>query len=304
MDEGFEWLVEGLQYDPPRTVHKFISADAPHFWDAIEKAVLENKIFFSPVANLNDPFEARPVYKEDSVAQVQEYLKKWERTFGKGTTITGGNAYELAKENGLSGFDLAVNAEKNSGYSAEYAKFLISKAKAILEDSRNWTSVTSFTLGWSSPLFWAHYANSHNGVCLEYKVDPESMLQGRLRLVPVTYSEERPVVSTIELLKRAGAGTGGRAKELITPQDLGETVTKLALTKPAEWSYEQEFRLVDTKGSNARTYQAVPSLAVNRIYIGTNVASETREKIRASFGKSVEVVQVGLCDRAFSLKYS
>lgn len=71
-----------------------------------------------------------------------------------------------------------------------------------------------FSRTWSNPLLWSHYASRHRGVCLEFSVNASFV-------EPVEYVHER--------LPMAG------------PPD-ARFLRRLALTKYAHWSYEEEYR--------------------------------------------------------------
>lgn len=72
-------------------------------------------------------------------------------------------------------------------------------------------------------LMWAHYADSHRGVCLEFNGN-----SGIMRLAKkVNYSEMRP---TIRLLDKVGKGSS--------------QVIEATLAKSPHWAYEKEWRIV------------------------------------------------------------
>jgi hypothetical protein len=71
-----------------------------------------------------------------------------------------------------------------------------------------------FCRGWHNPVLWSHYADRHQGICLGFDVDRES-------LKPVSYVSERTPL--------------GRSP---TPEEMRQ----LLYTKYRDWSYEKEFR--------------------------------------------------------------
>lgn len=68
---------------------------------------------------------------------------------------------------------------------------------------------------------WSHYAKGHRGICLIFNAREQVIGDA----YAVRYSNEYPVIAI--------------------PDDPGhEFLIKAVLTKPAEWQYEQEYRIV------------------------------------------------------------
>lgn len=75
-----------------------------------------------------------------------------------------------------------------------------------------------------NPLMWAHYANSHKGICIEYEITPESISRHNndkelLRLCPCAYRDHKPMSN-------------------------GITLDNALMAKASCWSYEEEARLI------------------------------------------------------------
>jgi len=75
-------------------------------------------------------------------------------------------------------------------------------------------------------LMWAHYGDNHKGFCIEYEVDTDN-IACREMLFEVNYVSSLPEISPEELL--------------FSPHS---TITRVLASKPTEWSYEMEYRLV------------------------------------------------------------
>lgn len=104
------------------------------------------------------------------------------------------------------------------------------------------TFYISLSCQMSSVLMWGHYANSHKGVCLVFKI-PVNVMQDRfvsriqcrkLHLVPMLYRDERILVRDYVTEIRNDA----------IEYRLGDLKRHLISYKPKDWSYEREFRLV------------------------------------------------------------
>ncbi len=107
-------------------------------------------------------------------------------------------------------------------------------------------------------LMWAHYANGHRGICLQFALDKwEFAHTGTL---PVTYSPERPFLQINK----------------VTFADL--SIAKLiALTKSADWSYEEEWRLVDPWKSGEHPF---PSEFLSGVIFGWKISKRDENRIR------------------------
>ncbi|MGE3335407.1 MAG: DUF2971 domain-containing protein [Rhodospirillaceae bacterium] len=83
------------------------------------------------------------------------------------------------------------------------------------------SGVLCMTKRWSSPLMWAHYADSHKGMLLGFDVPERAFYQ-------VEYTSKRPNLSEF----------GHKTLDDITPED----IKRLTRLKSAGWSYEEEYR--------------------------------------------------------------
>lgn len=102
--------------------------------------------------------------------------------------------------------------------------------------------VTCFSKNHASLLMWAHYADSHKGVCIEYD-RPESN-----DFVDVIYSERRPKLK-LESLTRYVAAVSMVGKEYSQEIQSKMFLDSMSpfITKSNEWAYEQEVRCLITK---------------------------------------------------------
>src|SRR4029077_15987184 len=85
---------------------------------------------------------------------------------------------------------------------------------------------------------WAHYAGSHSGICVELRPDVPPADQA----LKVVYSRDYPQINFFELAQRI-EGSGPEAQSAQR-----EWVNALLLTKSIDWSYEEEWRILDTTG--------------------------------------------------------
>lgn len=126
-----------------------------------------------------------------------------------------------------------------------------------------------------NPLMWAHYANSHKGICIEYEVTPECLSchnndNELLRLCPCAYRKHKPMTD-------------------------GITLDNALLAKASCWSYEEEARLIyyskdmsqwanpnykdkngkkNTKEARLLDYIFLEGFSVKAIYFGVRISQK------------------------------
>ena len=112
-------------------------------------------------------------------------------------------------------------------------------------------------------LMWSHYADGHKGYCIEYDFSKTTDLD--LLPFPVVYTDKRikmPWKAIIHPLK----------EETI---EASKTMMTALLTKDAEWSYEQEWRILVQHDNNPNVKMPKPSC----VYIGSMCNEENRQRL-------------------------
>lgn len=138
--------------------------------------------------------------------------------------------------------------------------------------------VYSLAGSYSHELLWAHYANSHNGFCLEYDFNKLIDMYSNEDIYPmkVDYSPTPPKLSLFDMQSQK--------KEF--------PIEKMIGVKSNHWEYEDETRIV-FNNPNLKHYN--PS-ALKGIYFGLRMPSDTREKIMERLTgrdlKFYEIIQV------------
>lgn len=128
----------------------------------------------------------------------------------------------------------------------------------VIKEHINANGICCFSKLYDSILMWSHYADYHKGICLKFDVtkDPSFFLT----LLPVTYSQLLPHYNN--------HFCNGE-----------EPVLQILQTKFADWSYEQEIRIVKEKNeilgnknsTNPRIFK-FKNEALIEIIFGTNTS--------------------------------
>lgn len=101
--------------------------------------------------------------------------------------------------------------------------------QATFSELRNTVGVSCFSESEDSLLMWAHYANNHRGICVEYDLlEINNIL--KFTAIPIIYSQER---TRFNLFK----------PERIENDAIGLFIQSLTSKSP-EWSYEKEWRII------------------------------------------------------------
>lgn len=108
----------------------------------------------------------------------------------------------------------------------------LNRMRRTFDELRSGTGVACLCESDDSLLMWAHYANNHQGICVEYDLMDINKVLG-FTAVPVIYSEERPCFN------------------FLNPQSLQNDSTELLIhsltSKSVEWQYEREWRIIRDK---------------------------------------------------------
>lgn len=110
-------------------------------------------------------------------------------------------------------------------------------------------------------LLWAHYANSHKGLCIEYDLDILLKNDGanHIHSFPVLYSNKPPSISFWDIIRN----------------EQNNMIKKFAFHKSKRWEYEQEHRIVTSKiGLNSYNHKALKS-----IYFGLKISESVKYHI-------------------------
>ena len=199
-------------------------------------------LYHSLPKDLNDPFECKPHYKHQSNGKealaVRKLLEKMGRKNGFG--------FKKAK----------AFVSQSMANPQQFQQMLVEAQSYVYNKAR----VCCFTENNEHLLFWAHYANSHKGFCVEFNL--EKMATGGI--YKVKYQNDYPTVS------------------YPPPED--DTMLSPVLIKSKVWEYENEFRSIIYPKAPAFLPETITGIKLNNdsikaVYFGQNIKPEHRDKI-------------------------
>jgi len=153
-------------------------------------------------------------------------------------------------------------------------------------DKKNSAGVYSLSKNCTDELLWAHYANSHEGFCIEYDLDT-LVCFGRNDYFnfDVTYSDHPPKLNI---------------NDMFNIDDKVSFIQKLIGIKSKKWAYEKETRVV-TSESGLQSYDY---RAVKAIYFGLRMPKErTREVMKRLCGRGIKYHQIHLKDNSYKFTF-
>lgn len=163
------------------------------------------------------------------------------------------------------------------GYTGETVKEILDSVYRLGE-SMPILSLAATNLSNDMPL-WAHYANNHNGYCLEYEIIDNTFLY------PVIYEEKRYAANSIitNLVHQAYKmiKEGDRRNNSISPQQA--IILQSHFCKHKSWAYEKEVRLyypkiLESTCSGFLIDEKEVGLKLKGVYLGVQWSREQIER--------------------------
>ena len=145
-----------------------------------------------------------------------------------------------------------------------------------------------------SLLMWAHYANNHCGICVEYEL-LEINRQLGFSPVPIIYSDDRVCIHTLD--------------PNTLEKDIQGIFIESLTSKSPEWSYEKEWRLVMSKIdlTHPEYSERIPVMAVNAfiraVYLGVKASKDFEKAICTHYKETpVKIYRMKLSASNYSLQ--
>lgn len=235
----------------------------------LELLFVEGKLFHALPSQFNDPFECKPHFrwpeKAKEVQKIRKHLIKVARNEGR-----------PRKE-----------AEAVIGQSMAKEGFIQNTIYDSVTRALGEVRVCSFTSSKENLLFWAHYAESHRGFCVEYDAT----------VLPISYAFKVHYSS--------------KYPEVIYPVPADARGLKPVLSKSKEWSYEEEFRTIlvpeaARQPKNDGTSLILSGNEMRNVYFGALMEEDHKQSIIELLNKgpfSPGLWQTTLAQSEFKLKF-
>lgn len=145
--------------------------------------------------------------------------------------------------------------------------------------------IFSLSKSYTDELLWAHYANSHQGFCIEYEL--EKLLKNQRPAhgyFDVIYTNNVPNLSF---------------KHILSKEDPDLLIKTMLGYKSKRWEYENEIRIItESYGLQNYDYRAIKS-----IYFGLKMSNDHIEKMMKSLqGRQIKYFRMHLKPNSFELE--
>ena len=238
-------------------LYKYVSNESMSFSSVLK----DDQVYFSSPLQLNDPFELNKNVRMPS----KQELKLW------------------LKEQGVKRKDLKWCLEKNIEVLSSELTNVDSINKALLESS----GIFCMTPSCDNLLMWAHYANSHKGVCFGFDIE-EDHDECFGYSYNVEYRNSHPSISILEFLNLE---IMIRNFDFEKASDFDGLIEKLLFVKSTHWEYEKEVRMVrdPLRGSGLHTFTRSK---LKEIIIGSRADEQTIKAVKEYKEKKNPTVKV------------
>lgn len=171
----------------------------------------------------------------------------------------------------IENIDKITHAIGTSTININDIKSLIATAfQQINEYINNNVKIACFTTTNTNGLMWSHYADKHQGYCIEYDIKNFDY-KFLFCLYPVLYSQTRfliPLENYIEYSEKVSL------KDFVNDTQFLKDIIKVLRTKSDIWSYEKEWRIILPK-------EEIPllELPIKGVYLGSKIADKHKDEI-------------------------
>ncbi|RBN50625.1 DUF2971 domain-containing protein [Flavobacterium psychrolimnae] len=212
--------------------------------DFYKKIILENELYLTSVDKFNDPFDSTFPFQHDKKELTEENVLK------KFVEINSKNHPNVP----ITQF---INEAKERFAKGEFTSddFWRKDHEKTKRQINEMYGICCLTTKKDNLLMWAHYANSHSGICIGF--DTETLYKSdKVMILKVNYSDSFPKIPLFE------NGVG---------------MLSLTTTKSKHWEYEDEYRL--SKHFAPKTSIKLKDDAIREIIFGCNIDNQSREEI-------------------------
>lgn len=166
----------------------------------------------------------------------------------------------------------------------EYLGGLVDGAPLFIFDHAR---ITCFSYDQKNLLMWSHYADGLRGFCIEFDESKIFKEDERSFMVPVNYADKPPVIDTFvyavtqDLFEYAIDHGYEEYEGESFRSELNRMIRYAVASKPKEWMYEQEVRLVIITDSDDRSpvIHTYPPESVKSIIIGEKMPDEYKSQL-------------------------
>jgi hypothetical protein len=212
--------------------------------DRVRRMIRESVLYFASPESFNDPFDCKVYY--NSSGSLSDLRRKQQKLYKKYAPHLNRNERRLRTAKDMKQFN---------------RQDFVIKITTGGQKKVNAVGILCLSENRDDVVLWSHYADSHKGLCLGFKVSEDQPFFARA--LPITYSTEFPRIDLIN-----------------DPPDI--QVEAFLLTKAEGWKYEQEWRIIDhDNGFGEKTFN---KKALCEIIFGAKMSKDDKAFIYECVG--------------------
>jgi Protein of unknown function (DUF2971) len=228
------------------------------------KILTDSALYFASPTSFNDPFDCKIHYQPSIHSrELRQAFMEWTKKLNP----------ELNRADRRSEVNQYLKLNRET---------LLEGITRLLQNDVNKLGVLSLSLSYSNVLLWSHYAASHSGICLKFLGTDSTPFFGRAQRVE--YSPEYPKADLLRDTKE-------------------HHIKSFLLTKAIAWNYEEEWRIINTKGSGESFFPA--NLLVG-VILGALMPYDDKEYVVNLLKRrkySVEIYEASINKGSYSLDF-
>lgn len=171
---------------------------------------------------------------------------------------------------------------------AKIQQAVIKNASEIVKDIRERLRIACFSKTKDSVLMWSHYAQNHQGFCIEYDLNAWDG-KGHLRDVRYVDEHNRHRIPS-DFMDNA-------------PPDAGAAIMEAALYKSNVWNYEQECRLVTVDYNMNVPFTLPLKDFITAVYLGSRTIPKYEQEICNHYkGTSIQIYRMKMRTDSYTLE--
>jgi len=131
--------------------------------------------------------------------------------------------------------------------------------------------------GWKRPSMWAHYADNHQGVCLEFDFD-ETILKKYGEPAAIEYIHDLP---TIKPFCECPSGNEDEWIRNIIEKYIDDLKPISFFKKLSDWSVEKEYRIIKKRSDSMDYYLPIKD-SLSAVYLGFKASVGGKDSCKAN----------------------
>lgn len=269
----------------PSKLYKFHS-----FNENALSSLINEVVWFSKREHLNDPFEVINIKEHISD---KNYEKAWRKRLSSLNFPNHKKEKELKK----------LISEKDNR---------IKNGISLISDGMKAIGLYCLTDYPENILMWSHYADSHKGFCIEYKVTPKHIIRMNNHIRKVSYTKRYPQLSALDFMPCGECDTCKMSNSLTLEnhfqcRSIGKGFDKLCGSKSKDWKYEKEYRII-YEGEQyekkllgfTRPYEEI-GLAISAIICGSKMPDNHQATLKKLLQNKVPFRNAQLSKREYKM---